>query len=255
MFIEVGNKVINFFDQIGGIVLLFLKTIRSIVKGTFNFKNVIDQMAWLGVNSLGVSLITASFVGMVFAMQVIQEFSKLGAVKIVGGVVGLALWRELAPMLTGVVLAGRIGAAIAAEIGSMKVTEQVEALEAMATDPVDYLVAPRIIACTIMLPVLISLADLVGFFGGFGIAVFLFGVNPVSFFESASTMLTPIDIWPGILIKGPVFGLIISLIATYKGLNTVGGAKGVGDVTTKAVVLALVTIFVSNYFLSQMIFR
>ncbi|HCY37628.1 MAG: ABC transporter permease [Candidatus Margulisiibacteriota bacterium] len=255
MFKLLGSLVISFIDELGNITILGLRAMRSIVKGKVQMRNVIDQMAWLGVNSLAVSVTTAAFVGMVFATQIVTKFSKLGAISMVGGIVGLAVWRELAPILTAVVLAGRIGAAIAAELGSMKVTDQIDAMESMAVSPVDYLVAPRVLSCVFMLPVLIIFADLIGFLGGYFVSVFIFSVNPVSYFTSASTMLTVTDIWPGIFIKGPIFGLIISMIATYKGLSAKGGARGVGEVTTSAVVLALVSIFVSNYFLSQIIFR
>lgn len=255
MFKSVGSAIIFFTEEFGQMTMLFLRACRSIIRGRFGFKPVIDQMAWLGVNSLSVSIVTAAFVGMVFATQIIREFSRLGAREMVGGIIGLAIWRELGPILTAVVLAGRIGSAIAAELGSMKVTDQVEAMESMAVSPIDYLVVPRVISCVVMLPILITFADFVGYIGGWFIAQFVFNVNPMAYVTSALTMLTTKDIWPGIFIKGPIFGLIISIIATYKGLGAEGGAKGVGAVVTQAVVLSLVSIFISNYFLSDIIFR
>lgn len=253
-FDKVGKKVISFLSYIGGMVILSKHTLVSIFSGSVSFKTIIEQMSWLGVKSFPVTSITAVFVGMVFALQIVSEFSKLGAVKMVGGIVGLALWRELAPMLTGVVLAGRIGAAITAEIGSMKVTEQIEAMESMGTDPIDYIVSPRILSCLFMFPILIIYADVVGFLGAFMITVLFFNVNYVAFLSSAQQFLGTYDIWPGIFIKAPIFGLLIAIICCYCGLNTEKGAKGVGDMTTRSVVISLVTIFIVNYFLSELIY-
>ena len=207
----------------------------------------------LGVNSLPVTVITALCVGMAFTIQVVRELLRFGATEIVGGVVAMAIWRELGPMLTGVVVAGRVGAAISAEIGTMKVTEQVEALEAMSQDPVKYLVLCRVLACTLMLPLLVGIADIVGFLGGFFVAVAGGHVNPYSYISSANRMLTLIDICGG-LGKAVIFGFIISVLSCYVGLTTKGGAKGVGVSTTKAVVISLMAVFIINYFLSLALF-
>jgi phospholipid/cholesterol/gamma-HCH transport system permease protein len=190
---------------------------------------------------------------MVFAVQIVHEFLQFGAGKMIGGIMGMALWRELAPMLTSVVVAGRVGAAISAELGTMTVTEQVEAMEAMSQDPISYLVIPRFVACALMLPLLIGLADVVSFFSGFAIAIGTGRINPVAYLYSANRMLFMKDITGG-LFKGVIFGMLIALISTYTGLSTSAGARGVGLSTTKAVVLSLVLIFVVNYFLSLAIF-
>ncbi|MBT5855456.1 ABC transporter permease, partial [bacterium] len=206
-----------------------------------------------GVNSLPITVLTALFVGMAFAIQVVKELLRFGAPDLIGGVVALAIWRELGPLLTGVVVAGRVGSAISAEIGSMKVTEQVDALESMSQDPVEYLVVPRVLALSLMLPLLVGIADIVGYLGGFIIAMSSQSVNPYSYVNSAQTMLTPIDIGGG-LIKALFFGGITATIGSYMGLKATSGAKGVGRITRQAVVNALITIFILNYFISLVIF-
>jgi phospholipid/cholesterol/gamma-HCH transport system permease protein len=254
MFTRVGTSMLSFFSQLGEITMLFGRIVHSIVFRKYHLRNVIDQMRRIGVDSIPVSLLTALSVGMVFAVHVSMEFSRYGAAKVVGGVIGIAVWRELAPVLTGVVVAGRVGAAIAAELGTMKVTEQIEALESMAVSPISYLVVPRFIALSLMLPVLVVFADIVGFFGGFLVSVYAAHVNPIAFINSAYAILSEMDIIGG-LMKSVIFGMIIAMVACYKGLNATKGAKGVGDSTTNAVVISLVTIFVSNYFLSLIVFQ
>ncbi|MFH1428141.1 MAG: ABC transporter permease [Candidatus Margulisiibacteriota bacterium] len=253
MFTQLGESILGFFTQLGEITQLFGRIIVVCVKRNYHLKNVIEQMLRVGVESLPAATLTALSVGMVFAVHVSLEFSRYGAAKVVGGIIGLAVWRELAPLMTGVVVAGRVGAAIAAEIGTMKVTEQIDALDSMAVSPISYLVVPRFIALTIMVPILTAFADVVGFVGGFLISVIYARVNPVAFISSAYQMLDVGDIMGGLL-KSLVFGMLIALVACYKGLNTTKGAKGVGDSTTNSVVISLMSIFVLNYFLSLFIF-
>jgi phospholipid/cholesterol/gamma-HCH transport system permease protein len=162
--------------------------------------------------------------------------------------------RELAPALTAVVISGRVGSAFAAEIGTMAVTEQIDAIYAMGSDPVKHLVVPRFIASTLMLPILTIFADIVGFFGGYLVSVFVVGINSFGYIDSASSLLTMNDITGGI-IKAVFFGMIISIIGCFKGMKTKGGAKGVGQATTDSVVLSLMAIFVVNYFLSLLLFK
>ena len=248
-----GANILVFFSELGEMTILLGQILSRLFKGRIHFRNTIDQTIHLGIKSLPITITTSTFVGMVFAMQVVKEFLKFGAGKMIGGVVAMAMWRELAPMLTGVVVAGRIGAAISAELGSMKVTEQIEALEALSQDPIEYLVIPRILACAFMMPLLIGIADIVGFFGGFFVAVGTGRINPYAYINSAQTMLHPIDIYGG-LFKGFFFGCLIAVIGSFMGLNTQAGARGVGISVTKAVVVSLITIFVTNYFLSAAIF-
>jgi phospholipid/cholesterol/gamma-HCH transport system permease protein len=249
----VGKKIILFLTAFGSITILCGQVLSRILRGKIHLRNTLDEMVALGIRSFNVTVITAAFVGMAFAIQVVREFLDFGAGEMIGGVVALAVWRELAPLLTGVVFAGRVGAAISAEIGTMKVTEQIEALEVMSQDPVDYLVVPKIVACTLIMPLLVGLADIVGFLGGFLVAFASGRVNPVAYFSSAQTMLTLGDISGG-LVKAVFFGFVISLISSYMGLQAKSGAKGVGEVTTFAVVISLISIFILNYFLSLVIF-
>jgi phospholipid/cholesterol/gamma-HCH transport system permease protein len=253
MFIHIGRKVIDFLLEWGRITQLMGKVLSRILKGKLHFRRTLTQMLALGVESQAISYITALFVGMAFSIQVVREFLRFGGGDMVGYVVAMGIWRELAPLLTAVVVSGRVGAAITAEIGTMKVTEQVEALEAMSQDPVDYLVIPRVVACTIMLPLLVGVADIIGFFAGFSVAVSTQRINPYAFFDSAQTFLFPVDIYGG-LIKAVVFGFLIAILSCYMGLKTTGGAKGVGEMTTKSVVVSLISIFILNYFLSLVIY-
>lgn len=253
LFIRLGRKVIQFFAELGNCTWLTGQIFLRIFRGDINIRLTIEQMVRIGVDSLAITLTTATFVGMVFAVQVVKEFLKFGAGKMIGGVVGLAMWRELAPLMTGVVIAGRVGAAISAEIGSMKVTEQVEALEALSQDKISYLVIPRFVACTVMMPLLVGLADIISFFGGYVVAAASGKINPFAYFDSAQTMLRTIDIYGG-MIKSVFFGMVIAIIGCYMGLTTESGAQGVGISTTRSVVISLITIFILNYVLSVVIF-
>jgi len=244
----------NIFEEIGDLTVLFGKTIYNTLRGKFSLGNVLTQMGRVGVDSVGVAVVTAASVGMVFALQIASEFVKFGAGSVVGGVLGIAVARELAPALTAVVLAARVGAAIAAEIGTMNVTEQIDAIYAMGSDPIRYLVVPRFIACTLMLPILTIFADFVGFVGGYFVSVFVVGINPIGFVDSASSLLSISDVTGGIF-KAFFFGMIISIVGCFMGLKTRGGAGGVGKSTTDSVVTSLLAIFIVNYFLSVMLFK
>lgn len=253
MFDSLGQRVLTFFADWGGMTRLSVRTIKSLVPFRKHWHRTAHQMVQLGVDSIGITFVTSLSVGMAFAIQIVNEFLKFGAGSMIGGIMGLAFWRELGPLMIGVVVAGRVGAAITAEIGSMKVTEQVEALESMSQDPVAYLVLPRVLACTIMMPLLVGFADIVGFLGGYGVAIATGRVNGEAYFNSAQGMLIMEDIYFG-LIKAAVFGFVIAIISAYYGLNATAGAKGVGIVTTKAVVTSLISVFVLNYFFSLIFF-
>ncbi|MFE1746346.1 MlaE family lipid ABC transporter permease subunit [Coleofasciculus sp. H7-2] len=233
---------------LGGQVVVHLLTKK------IHRRNTLDQMAMVGPESLLIALVTAGFVGMVFTIQVAREFVNLGAGSAVGGVLALSLCRELGPVLTAVILAGRVGSAFAAEIGTMRVTEQIDALYMLKTDPIDYLVIPRAIACCLMLPVLTILSILTGMAGGLLIARNLYGISPTIFLESARNFLQVWDLCSA-LIKAFCFGALIAVIGCSWGLTTTGGAKGVGQSTTTAVVTALLAIFISNFFLSWLMFQ
>lgn len=233
---------------LGGQVVLHL------LSGKIHRRNTLDQCAAVGPESLVIALVTAGFVGAVFTIQVAREFINFGATTAVGGVLALALTRELAPVLTAVVLAGRVGSAFAAEIGTMRVTEQIDALYMLKTDPIDYLVIPRVIACCFMLPILTILAIIVGMTGGLLVAINLYSISETVFLDSARNLLGVWDLLSAAL-KAVFFGSLIAVIGCSWGLTTTGGAKGVGQSTTTAVVTALLAIFISNFFLSWVMFQ
>ncbi|ACC82644.1 MlaE family lipid ABC transporter permease subunit [Nostoc muscorum FACHB-395] len=233
---------------LGGQVLVHL------LRGKIHRRNTLEQMAAVGPDSLFIALLTAIFVGAVFTIQVAREFINFGAGNIIGGVLSIALTRELSPVLTAVVLAGRVGSAFAAEIGTMRVTEQIDAMLMLKTDPIDYLVIPRVIACCLMLPILTLLSLITGMFGGFIIATNVYNLSDTVFLDSARNFLGIWDIISAML-KAFCFGILIAVIGCSWGLTTTGGAKGVGQSTTTAVVTALLIIFVSNFFLSWLMFQ
>lgn len=235
-------------------ILLGGQVLVHLLQGKINRRNTIEQMAVVGPDSLLIALVTAIFVGAVFTIQVAREFIRFGAANTVGGVLALALTRELAPVLTAVVLAGRVGSAFAAEIGTMRVTEQIDAMYMLKTDPIDYLVIPRLIACCLMLPILTLMSLFTGMFGGLLIATNVFNLSQTVFIDSARSFL---DIWDilSAMIKAACFGAMIAVIGCSWGLTTTGGAKGVGQSTTTAVVTALLTIFIVNFFLSWVMFQ
>ncbi len=235
-------------------VLLGGQVIVHLLSGRIHRRNTIEQMAAVGPASLLIALITAAFVGAVFTIQVAREFINLGAGTAVGGVLAISLSRELAPVLTAVVLAGRVGSAFAAEIGTMRVTEQIDALYMLRTDPIDYLVIPRVLACCLMLPLLTILSLITGMTGGMVVANLLYGISNHVFINSARNFLSVWDLCSS-PIKGVVFGALIAVIGTSWGLTTTGGAKGVGQSTTTAVVTSLLAIFISNFFLSWLMFQ
>jgi len=225
-----------------------------LLSGKIYRRNVLEQMALVGPDSLVIVLLTAAFVGMVFTIQVAREFIEFGARSAVGGVLALALVRELSPVLTAVVMAGRVGSAFAAEIGTMRVTEQIDALYMLKTDPIDYLVIPRLIACCTMLPILTLLAFGTGLLGGLVVATNLYNLPAKVFLDSARNFLQSWDLVSSV-IKGFVFGAGIAIIGCSWGMTTTGGAKGVGQSTTTAVVTCLLMIFSLNFLLSWIMFQ
>lgn len=211
-----------------------------------------EQMSRVGVDSLPLIVVTFAFAGMVIAVQMVDQFVKFGAESLIGGVIGLSIARELAPVMTALIVAGRVGASFAAEIGTMKVTEQIDALEVMGVDPVNYLVVPRFLACVFMLPVLTIFSDFVGIVGGYFV-VMTREINALVYKTSLSELMDPIDIIGG-LIKSGVFGGTIALVSCYAGMSASGGARGVGRMTTAAVVISNMLVLILNYFLSVLIF-
>lgn len=254
-FIETtGRLVMRSTEEVGGIVLLLWQTLKHAALPPYEPRNIAKQMLEIGVKSLPVVLITAVFTGMVLALQTYTGFKRFGAEALVGSVVALSMTREMGPVLTGLIVTGRAGAAIAAELGTMRVTEQIDALETLATNPIKYLVVPRFIAGMIMLPALTVVADIVGIAGGYLVTTGLFGASSAVYWRRTWDYLETADIYNG-LIKACFFGASMALISCYKGFYTTGGAEGVGKATTGAVVLSFMTILISDYFLSAWLFE
>jgi phospholipid/cholesterol/gamma-HCH transport system permease protein len=237
-----------------GAILLGGQVMLHLLQGKIHKRNTLEQMALVGPESIQIALITAGFVGAVFTIQVAREFINFGATTAVGGVLALALTRELGPVLTAVVLAGRVGSAFAAEIGAMQVTEQIDALYMLKTDPINYLVIPRVLACCFMLPILTILSIIVGMAGGAVVATTMYSIPQSVFLESARNLLGVWDLCTAV-IKAVFFGALIAIICCSWGLTTTGGAKGVGQSTTTSIVTALLAIFISNFFLSWLMFQ
>ncbi|ACK72932.1 protein of unknown function DUF140 [Gloeothece citriformis PCC 7424] len=235
-------------------VLLSGRAIFFVSIGKIDRQLTLEQMMAVGPGSLVIALITAAVIGMIFTIQVAREFLALGAGSAVGGILALSLARELSPIMTAVIVAGRVGSAFAAEIGTMQVTEQIDALYMLKTDPIEYLVVPRLVACCVMVPLMTIIALVIGLAGGLLIASSIYDISIEVFLDSIQTFLKISDILSG-PIKGIVFGALIAIIGCNWGLTTTGGAKGVGESTTAAVVTCLLAIFVSNFFLSWIMFR
>jgi len=246
----VGDRTLGVVDRLGDFTRLAGRTVQAAFARHFPVRDVIFQFESIAVRSLSIVSITALFTGMVLALQTVVSLSRFGAKPYTGSFVGLAIVLELGPVLTALMVSGRVGAGITAEIGSMAVTEQVDAIRAMGADPVQKLVLPRVIACTLGLPLLTVVADVLGVFGGMVIA----GQNGISadFYMSTVTYaVTLADFMQG-LVKTLVFGWIIGSVGCYMGLNTTGGTVGVGRATTRAVVIASISVFVSDFFLSKL---
>lgn len=212
---------------------------------------VVDQLYDVGVRSLSIVNLTAIFTGMVMALQLGYFLTQFGAKIFVSRMVGLAVIAELGPVLTGLMIGGRVGAGMAAELGTMKVTEQIDALRALGTDPAAYLVFPRVLALLLMMPLMTALADFVGVLGGMVLAYFNLGVSPAFYVRSLIQWLTVADIVRS-LIKGLAFGAIIGSVACYNGVNARSGADGVGRATTQTVVTASITVLVVDFFLTML---
>ena len=252
-FEKLGSWLLGFLTEMGAVALLFFQALVWVFTPPFRFRNIAKQMEAVGVQSIPVVLITASFTGMVLALQSYTGFKRFNAEGLVGTVVALSMTRELGPVLTGLIVAGRAGAAMAAELGTMKVTEQIDALATMAVNPVKYLITPRLLSGMLMLPMLTIFSDLIGIIGGYLISVQMLGANPGIYVRRTIQYLETNDIWGGLL-KSAIFGTIIATISCYKGFNTQGGAEGVGRATTGAVVIAEMMILISDYFLTAFLF-
>ncbi len=239
---------------LGDITLLFWETVQSLFKRRLNFGDLLYQLYFIGLKSQSVVLITGAFTGMVLAAQTYLQFHKVRMDTATMAVVSVSMLSQLGPVLTGLMVAGRVGASIAAELGTMKVTEQIDALRTLATHPVDYLVLPRVVAAILALPVLTSEAIAIGIGSGYLVTTSLLKVDPTYTWANMLKYTVPNHLHAG-LVKATFFGMIISLIACYKGTHCGEGAEGVGRATTEAVVTASISILISNFFLTLFLGR
>ncbi len=246
----IGGFFLEFVRGCGSAGILLWCSVKSLVRGPRYFRNWATQMLELGNRSLPVVLVTAVFTGAVFALQVWEGFSQFGATELVAFAAALAMTRELVPVLSAIMIAGRVGAAMAAEIGTMKVTEQLDAMETMATDPVSFLVVPRIVAAAVMLPVVVVIGDLVGIAGGYMASVYLNGARPNLYWDASFQFITVDDVTSG-LIKAAIFGVMIAVFSCSHGFGAGGGAEGVGRATTGAVVTSSMAILISDFFITR----
>ena len=248
----IGGFVLRRFEDFGTIVLLYVDTFKQL-KHKPRMRHIIAQMSHLGVDSLTIVSLTLLFTGVVFTLQTAHELIRFGAQSTIGGLISIAIGRELGPVLVGVVCAGRVGAAITAEISTMKVTEQIDALRVMAVSPVDYLIVPRMLACMIVVPLLTVVGDLIGVFGGWLVAVYYSGVSSYLFMHSIEVFVEIHDMTGG-LIKAIFFGNVIAVLGCYYGLHCPDGAEGVGKATTKTVVASIIAIFILNALLTFVVY-
>jgi len=248
-----GRAVVARIEEVGRVSLFIMETAATCFTPPIRWRLALRQMEFVGVRSISVVVLTGTFTGMVLALQSYYGFRKFGAEGLVGTTVALSMTRELGPVLTSLMVTARAGSAIAAELGTMRVTEQIDGLTVMAVDPVRYLVVPRILAALAMLPILTVISNFVGILGGYFVGVKLLGINSGVYVTNTVKYIELADIYNG-LIKAACFGLILSAIGCYKGYNASGGAAGVGRATTEAVVVASVLILVNDYFLTSIMF-
>jgi phospholipid/cholesterol/gamma-HCH transport system permease protein len=254
MFEALGKRILEILNEIGEVTLLILASFKALFRRKLHMKNFVEQVARVGYDTVPIVLITLLFIGMVFAIQTSRELLRYGAAQSIGGILGISLWRELAPVLGAVVFAARVGSAITAELGTMKVTEQIDSLRSMGIDYISYLIIPRFWAASFVMPLLVVMGEVVGLLGGFLVTYFVYDISAAVFFDSVQRLLLISDIYGGLL-KAAIFGMIVAAISCHKGIKTSGGAKGVGEFTTQSVVTSLIAIFISNYLLSNILFR
>ncbi|MBN36732.1 MAG: ABC transporter permease [Rhodospirillaceae bacterium] len=249
----IGRTFLAFLSSAGRIVIFATLGLIHCVMPPWYPRLVARQIMEIGYFSLPVVGLTAVFTGMVLALQSYTGFSRFEAESAIAGIVVLSVTRELGPVLAGLMVAGRVGAAIAAEIGTMRVTEQIDALTTLSTNPYKYLVAPRLLAATLTLPILVIVADIIGVMGGYVISIHKLGFNPTVYLSNTFDILQPMDVVSG-LVKAAVFGFLIALMGCYHGYHSRRGAQGVGQATTYAVVSGSILILTFNYIVTEIFF-
>lgn len=250
---SVGALALTFLAGTGRLALFAARALAAGLAPPYYPRLIVRQFVYMGYYSLPVVGMTALFTGMVLALQSYTASSRFNAESTVATIVVLSITRELGPVIAGLMVAGRVGAAMAAEIGTMRVTEQIDALTTLSTDPLRYLVLPRLVAGLLTLPLLVIVADIIGVFGGYLVAIYKLDFNAVSYLTQTQQYLKTNDVVSG-LVKAAVFGFIVALMGCYQGYHSRGGAEGVGQATTYAVVSASILILISDYFLTQAFF-
>ena len=250
---SIGEFFLTFFAQTGRLSVFVGQTLAAMLRPPIYFRIIGQQIIRIGYFSLPVVALTSFFTGGALAIQIYYGGNQFNSEAIVSSIVALGITRELGPVLGGLMVAGRVSAAIAAEIGTMRVTEQIDALTTLSTNPHKYLVAPRVIAATLCMPILALIADIIGIFGGFVVGTQSFGFNAAIYVQRTINFLTVDDVTSG-LIKAAVFGFIIAMMGCYNGYYSKGGAQGVGRATTNAVVSASILILAANYLMTSLLF-
>ena len=254
VFAHAGRATIGLTREVGRLSIFTADAVTSFVRPPIYWSLIFKQMVSIGYNSLPVVGLTAFFTGGVLALQIYIGTARYGAEQFVPTVVLIGILRELGPVIAGLMVAGRVAAAIAAELGTMRVTEQIDALVTLATNPFKYLVGPRIIAAVVTLPILVAIGDTIGIMGGYIVGTRSLGFNGPAYIRNTADFLVPGDVTSG-LIKAAVFGFIIAVMGCYHGFNSKGGAQGVGRATTNAVVSAAILILAANFALTSLLFK
>lgn len=252
--IPAGSRLEGVFVEVGRFFITLWRVLLWTPRRPWDWKQLLRQMVVVGIQSLPVVLLTAMFTGMVLALQTFTVLQRVGAESFVASLVSLSTVRELAPVIGGLMIAGRCGSAMGAELGTMRVTEQIDALVTLATNPFKYLVGPRIVAAVVTLPILVAIGDTIGILGGYIVGTRSLGFNGYAYIKNTADFLHFDDVTSG-LIKAAVFGFIIAVMGCYHGFNSKGGAAGVGRATTNAVVSAAILILAANFALTSLLFK
>ena len=251
--IDLGNRVISFFYFFGGLANLATQTVYLVFKPPYKWERIAEQSKKAGYDSFPIVSLVALFIGFIFALQTAYFMQRIGSEIYIASLVALSIVRELGPVITALVVAGRVGAAITAEIGSMQVTEQIDALETLATNPIKYLVVPRFLAVSLMLPLLTVYANFIGILGSYLICVFKLGISSTMYMTVTFESIFYKDLLTG-LFKSWIFGMVIALVSCYEGFNVSGGAVGVGRSTPRSVVFSFLMIIAADCFFTALFY-
>ena len=249
----IGKSTLDLCQVFGKISLFVISTFTHIIRPPFYWRELLSNIFNIGYLSLPVVGLTALFTGAALALQIYSGGARFNAESVVPSIVAIGMVRELGPVLGGLMVAGRVSASIAAEIGTMKVTEQIDALTTLSTNPMKYLTVPRVLAATLSLPILVAIGDIIGIMGGYLVAINRLDFNSATYLNNTLSFLEGDDIMSG-LIKASVFGFIVAIMGCFHGMNSDRGAQGVGKATTNAVVSASVLILTTNYLLTELFF-